>query len=112
LPEEWEPPLGLRLASLFFFALDSDLEVPRITFVIFWTVLSVIDSVLESFGDLARDVDLKEDQKAAKKLEKSETGEKSKKGAAKETGGGEKKDLDKKSAVEKRKEFQSHKNSS
>jgi len=59
-----------------------------------------------------KDVDLKEDQKAAKKLEKSETGEKSKKGAAKETGGGEKKDLDKKSAVEKRKEFQSHKNSS
>merc|ERR1719505_504773 len=43
-----------------------------------------------------KDVDLKEDLKAAKKLEKSETGEKSKKGAAKETGGGEKKDLDKK----------------
>jgi hypothetical protein len=50
---------------------------------------------------------LKEDQKAAKK---AETGEKSKKTAAKDNSG-DKKD-DKKSAVEKRKEFQSHKNPS
>ena len=34
---------------------DTNLEVPLITFVIFWTVLSVMDSVLESFGDLARE---------------------------------------------------------
>ena len=31
------------------------LDVPLMTFVIFWTVLSVMDSVLESFGDLARE---------------------------------------------------------
>ena len=60
-----------------------------------------------SFG---KDADLKEDQKAAKKAEKAETGEKSKKTAAKDSSG-DKKD-DKKSAVEKRKEFQSHKNPS
>jgi len=46
------PPLGLRLESRFFLDLDSDLDVPLITFVIFWTVLSVIDSVRESLGDL------------------------------------------------------------
>ena len=57
-----------------------------------------------SFG---KDADLKEDQKAAKK---AETGEKSKKTAVKDNSG-DKKD-DKKSAVEKRKEFQSHKNPS
>merc|ERR1719507_2136936 len=57
-----------------------------------------------SFG---KDADLKEDQKAAKK---AEPGEKSKKTAAKDNSG-DKKD-DKKSAVEKRKEFQSHKNPS
>ena len=34
---------------------DTYLDVPLITFVIFWTVLSVMDSVLESFGDLARE---------------------------------------------------------
>ena len=34
---------------------DTNLDVPLITFVIFWTVLSVMDSVLESFGDLARE---------------------------------------------------------
>ena len=60
--------------------------------------------VSTSFG---KDADLKEDQKAAKK---AEPGEKSKKTAAKDNSG-DKKD-DKKSAVEKRKEFQSHKNSS
>lgn len=50
------PPLGLRLESRFFFDLDSDLDVPLITFVIFWTVLSVIDSVRESLGDLVLEV--------------------------------------------------------
>lgn len=45
-------PLGLRLDSLFFLDLDSDLLVPLMTLVIFWTVLSVIDSVLDSLGDL------------------------------------------------------------
>ena len=61
-----------------------------------------------SFG---KDADLKEDQKASKKAEKAETGElRSKKTAAKDSSG-DKKD-DKKSAVEKRKEFQSHKNPS
>ena len=34
---------------------DTYLDVPLITFVIFWTVLSVMDSVLESLGDLARE---------------------------------------------------------
>ena len=58
-----------------------------------------------SFG---KDTDLKlEDQKAAKK---AESVERSKKTATKETSG-DKKD-EKKSAVEKRKEFQSHKNPS
>ena len=63
-----------------------------------------------SFG---KDADLKEDQKVVKKAEKAEAGElKSKKTVtAKESSGDNKKD-DKKSAVEKRKEFQSHKNPS
>ena len=47
------PLLGLRLDSRVFFDLDSDLEVPRMTLLIFWTVLSVMDSVLDSLGDLA-----------------------------------------------------------
>jgi len=51
------PPLGLRLESLFFFDLDSDLEVPLMTLLIFWTVLSVIDSVLDSLGDLVAAAD-------------------------------------------------------
>lgn len=55
-------------------------------------------------------VDLKEDQKVAKK---TETGEKSKKTAKeKDSSGDNNKKDDKKSAVEKRKEFQSHKNPS
>ena len=56
--------------------------------------------------------DLKEDQKVAKKSEKSETGEKSKKTAKEKDSSGDNKKDDKKSAVEKRKEFQSHKNPS
>jgi len=48
-----ELPLGLRLESRFFLDLDSDLLVPRITLVIFCTVRSVMDSALDSLGDLA-----------------------------------------------------------
>jgi len=50
-------PVGLELGSLFFFDLDSDLEVPLTIFDIFCTVLSVIDSVLDSFGDLMLESD-------------------------------------------------------
>merc|ERR1712112_158858 len=69
------------------------------------------DSSLSPKG--GKDTDLKEDQKAVKKAEKAEAGElKSKKTVtAKESSGDNKKD-EKKSAVEKRKEFQSHKNPS
>ena len=62
-----------------------------------------------SFG---KDADLKEDQKVAKKAEKAETGERSKKTAKEKDSSGDNKKDDKKSAVEKRKEFQSHKNPS
>ena len=66
------------------------------------------DSSLSPKGGSSKDTDLKlEDQKAAKK---AESVERSKKTATKETSG-DKKD-EKKSAVEKRKEFQSHKNPS
>ena len=44
--------VGLELGSRFFFDLDSDREVPRTILVNFWTVLSVIDSALDNFGDL------------------------------------------------------------
>lgn len=47
------PPFGLRLESRFFLDLLSDLLVPLITLLIFCTVLSVIDSALDSLGDLA-----------------------------------------------------------
>ena len=50
-------PVGLELGSLFFFDLDSDLEVPLTIFDIFCTVLSVMDSVLDSFGDLMLESD-------------------------------------------------------
>ena len=43
---------GLELGSRCFLDLDSDLEVPRTILDIFWTVLSVIDSALDNFGDL------------------------------------------------------------
>ena len=62
-----------------------------------------------SFG---KDADLKEDQKGVKKAEKAETGEKSKKTAKEKDSSGDNKKDDKKSAVEKRKEFQSHKSPS
>lgn len=44
--------MGLRLGSRTFLDLESEREEPRITLVIFWTVLSVMDSVRDSLGDL------------------------------------------------------------
>ena len=46
---------GLLLVSLVFLERDSDLELPRTILEIFWTVLSVIDSVLDSLGDFTLD---------------------------------------------------------
>ena len=44
-------PVGLRLVSRLFLDLDSDLEVPLMTFEIFCIVRSPIDSVRVSFGE-------------------------------------------------------------
>ena len=44
------PSIGLLLASLFCFGLDSDLEVFLTILEIFWTVFSVMEPVLTSFG--------------------------------------------------------------
>ena len=54
-------PWGLRLASRFFFDLESDLPVPLITFEIFCIVLSVIDSALANLGDLVESAPITDD---------------------------------------------------